>query len=86
MQGVKGQVTIHLRKYNDCPEMSYCYYKMEFSWKKPILSSTGMGRALKANRTPVAPGVLKPWHDTEYTENKMQIQEYLLHLTTMITL
>lgn len=32
------------------------------------------------------PGVLKPWQDTEYTENKMQIQEYLLHLTTMITL
>lgn len=54
--------------------------------EKTILSSTGTGRALKANWTPVAPGVLKPWRDTEYTENKMQIQEYLLHLTTMITL
>lgn len=60
--------------------------KWSFHGKKPILSSTGTGRALKANWTPVAPGVLKPWHDTEYTENKMQIQEYLLHLTTMITL
>lgn len=54
--------------------------------EKNILSSTGMGRALKANWTPAAPGAPKPWCDTEYTENKMQIQEYLLYLTTMITL
>lgn len=39
---------------------------------KTILSSTGTGRALKAKQTPAAPGVLKPRHDTEYTENKMQ--------------
>jgi len=30
--------------------------------EKTILSSTGTGRALKANWTPAAPGVLKPWY------------------------
>lgn len=74
-------------KYNDCPEMSYCYYKMEFSWGiKPHWAAQARG------------GHWKPYELRQQLESsshgmiqntqriKCKIQEYLLHLTNNITL
>lgn len=74
-------------KYNDCPEMSYCSYKMEFSWRiKPYWAAQALAEHWKPNKLRQHLEFSSHGMIQNTQRIKCKIQEYLLHLTTKITL